>query len=177
MTQPEFAVVMGFISRTLNKPIPQEQAACYFALLGDLPLDAFQVAAQRALLESQYPALPTPGTLRKLATEAQRGNRLAPIEAWELVRKALARYGYYRQADGLASLPADVRRTAECIGWQSLCDASEDGVIRGQFCKAFEAQQTRTERESLLPPTLRQQVEGIGQAFALELEDKHNGKV
>jgi hypothetical protein len=161
MERVEFGAIIAYLEAAAGKPMAPETARVYFDLLGDLPADVLLVAAKRAILESPYPTIPPVGTLRRLALEVQRPDRLAPMEAWSLCAKAIRRFGYCREAQGLASLPPDVRQAAECLGWQSLCDSTEEGVVRGQFCKAYEQLQKRAESMALLPEKVRHQLEAV----------------
>lgn len=151
----DFAPIMAVLSAAIARPVSEETTRVYFDLLKDLPLPALQLAAKRAVMESQYPVLPPVGVLRKLALESLTPARLLADEAWERVRRAIRRYGYYREADGLASLPQEVRRAAECLGWQSLCDSTEPEVCRAQFRKAYEAIVERERRMELLPDAMQ----------------------
>jgi hypothetical protein len=164
MTRDEFLSVMVTLAAGCGKPASAETHEVYWQLLGDLPEPAFRAAAAQALLESRYPVFPPVGTLRQLAVGAVQGAaRLpSPAEAWGLVRRALVGCGYYRAEAGLASLPPAVRRTAECLGWQELCDATEPEIVRAQFCKAYEQVAGREEREALLPPKLRAALAQVG---------------
>lgn len=167
MLRSEFVPVMAFISAAVGKPVSEETVRVYFDLLGDLPLLALHLAAKRAVLESQYPTLPPVGTLRRLAVEAMQPSRLPPDEAWELTRKAILRFGYYREEAGLVSLPDEVRRAAECLGWQSLCDSTQPEVCRAQFRKAYESLSERKQRMDLLPQSMRKTIAQLSQGFAL----------
>jgi hypothetical protein len=168
MSRDEFTRVMAFLSATTGKQVPEDMAEGYFALLGDLPLEALQVAAQRALLESSYPVLPPVGVLRKLAVEAMNASDREPTadEAWGTVLRAISRFGLMREPEALESLPdGPVRRAAECLGWRSLCDSTEPEISRAQYRKAFEGLQGRDDRQRLLPPALRDALDHVAAAM------------
>lgn len=165
MLREDFACFLAYLGSAVGKSIGGEQAEVYYDLLNDLPLAALQIAAKRALLESRYPTLPPIGTLRALALEAMKPARQSPEEAWETVRKALARYGYCREIEGLDSLPEDARRAAECLGWQTLCDSTEPEVCRAQFRKAYESLAERKQRVELLPTAMRETIAQLSRGF------------
>lgn len=171
MTYPEFATVIAYLAGAVGKPVARKQAEVYFDLLGDLPLPVFQFAAKRAIAESAYPVLPPIGVLRKLAVEAMDGNEggATPAEAWELCRAAIVKFGYCREKAGLQSLPSTVRRAAECLGWQDLCDSDKPEIVRAQFQKAYETLVDRKRRLDLLPVSMRQALTQIG-AMPSEIE-------
>jgi hypothetical protein len=165
VTRKEFGCIIAYLAAASGKSPTQEQAEVYFDLLGDLPAEALQFAAKRALLESCYPVLPPVGTLRKLAVDAMNGadREPTPDEAWELVRRAIGRFGYRREQAALDALPEGaVRRAAECLGWQSLCDSTEPEICRAQYRKAYESLQSRRERQRLLPGGMIEMLERIG---------------
>ncbi len=175
MTSDEFTEIMAYLSRGVGKTFPADQAEVYYDLLHDLPADALRLAARRALLESQYPTIPPVGTLRKLATEALTASEgwPSPMEAWELVRHAISRYGYMREAQGLASLPRLVRRATEALGWQDICNREGPGVIRAQFRGAYEIILAREQRTALLPEEVKETLAELSAVFALPaVEDR-----
>lgn len=155
MTKAEFVSIMAVLEAGVGKKIPALQAAVYFDLLGDLPVGALQVAAKRALVEAQYPGLPPIGVLRRLAVEATRPPSLTWGEAWELSSRAIQKYGYTKEAEGLATLPLTVRRAVECLGWQAVCDCDKDRTetLRAQFRGIYESLDGRKQRAALLPPS------------------------
>jgi hypothetical protein len=165
MNRTEFAQIMVYLAAGTGKQVAAETVEVYYDLLCDLPSEALAFAVKRSLLESAYPVVPPVGTLRRLALDAMNAAHREPTadEAWELVRRALNRFGYMREEEGLAGLPAGpVRRAAECLGWRSLCDSTEPEISRAQYRKAFETLQGRQQRERLLPAPMIAALEHIG---------------
>ncbi len=156
MTRSEFSSIMAVLEAGTGKKVPAAQARVYFDLLGDLPVPALQTAVRRALAEAQYPGLPPIGVLRKLAVEATRPPALLWGEAWELAIRAIQKYGYTKEVEGLASLPPTVRRAVECLGWQAVCDCDKDRTetLRAQFRGIYESLDGREQRAALLPPSV-----------------------
>jgi len=166
MNRADFAKVMAYIVAATGKAIATETAEVYFDLLGELPAEALQFAAMRALLEACYPVLPPAGVLRKLALDAMNGADREPTadEAWELVRRAINAFGYMREQQALAALPeGPVRRAAECLGWQSMCESTVEEVTRAQYRKAYETLAHRRQRQRLLPAPMIAMLERIGE--------------
>lgn len=180
MTKAEFGAILAYLSAAVGKPVTDQQAEVYFDLLGDLPAAVLRAAAQQALLESQYPTLPPVGQLRKLATAALEGRDRIPTaaEAWECARRAVVRFGYCREAEGLASVSGLVRRTLECLGWVAVCDSTEPEIVRAQFVRAYESLASREHRERLLPAAVKEAIAKVGQAPAdvLRLTDGIGGR-
>lgn len=166
MEKADFAAIVAYLEAAVQKPISPETARVYFDLLGDLPSDALRIAAKRALLESQYPTLPTPGRLRQLALEALDPS-IPGIEAWRLVSRAVAAFGHARKREALESLPPVVSRAAESFGWRSLCDSTEPEICRAQFLKAYESYRTEDFTQRLLPDHVRAEITQLANGLAL----------
>lgn len=166
MTKTDFAACMAVIAAGCGKNLTEEAMTVYYDLLKDLPLEALQVAAKQALLESLYPVFPTVGLLRKFATAAITKIDRQPlsIEAWEISQKAVRRWGLNRQREALAGMPLLVAKTVSAIGWQALCDAtlSDMDTIRAQFVRAYETIVGREQRTALLPQEVQEIINGIG---------------
>jgi len=148
---------MAYLAAAVSKPVPKETAAVYWDLLGDLPVQALQVAARVAVLESQYPTLPPAGTLRRLATEALAtgADVPEPAEAVVLVSRVLRTLARDR-GQALAALPALVRQAAEAFGWGRLRDSTDWNVTAAQFRDFYAALARREKRDRLLPESVRQ---------------------
>lgn len=167
MTREEFGTIIAYLSAGVGKEFTRHQAEVYFDLLGDLPLPALQLAAKRALLESKYPTLPTVGTLRELATDGAVGSsQLTAAEAWRMASKHAGTLccpydfiGRERTADVqkrvLASLPPEVRRCGEAIGWREIAKTDDPDITRAHFLKAFETVSGRQRREALMPANVK----------------------
>jgi hypothetical protein len=179
MTAEEFARVLCYLQCAVNKDVPRMQAEVYFDLLKDLPAEAVECAARQALLESDYPVLPPVGKLRRLALDALAGpEQMGAYEAFALALQAVRRYGLDREREALASLPPLVAKAVECIGWRSLCDATELDTLRAQFRDAYGILDGRERRERLMPPELRRALEGLGKppAGLLESDPSPDGR-
>lgn len=174
MTRTEFASIMAYLAAGSGKALSREATEVYYDLLGDLPEQALQAAARRALLEGQYPTFPPAGTLRKLAVEAAEPGLPPAAEAYRMVLGVLNAPAGLRP--GLVeALPVAARQAAEAMGWKSMGDSTEPEVCRAQFTRCYEQYATRQQRERLLPATLRRQLEMLARPRAvpgLPLEER-----
>lgn len=161
MTRDEFAQVSAYLSAAVGKPMPADQLEVYYDLLRDLPLSAVGAAARQSLVESRYPAIPPVGTIRQLAVAALRGPHLTWAEAFELAMRAVRRHGLDGERAGLASLPPVVAHAARCIGWRSLCDATDLDTPRAQFRDAYAPLAAREDRLGALPESVRRTIEEL----------------
>ncbi|MCC6419526.1 MAG: hypothetical protein IT429_14935 [Gemmataceae bacterium] len=159
MTRDEFAQVSAYLSAAVGKPMPRDQLEVYYDLLKDLPGAAVAAAARQALCESRYPTIPPVGTIRQLAVAATRGRLPTWAEAWELALRAVRRFGVDREREGLASLPPVVAHAARCLGWRSLCDATDLETPRAQFRDAYGPIADREEHLQALPEPVRRAIE------------------
>lgn len=176
MTTEEFAAVLIYLQAGVGKEMPKEQQRVYFDLLGDLPAEALKIAAQQALASSDYPIVPTVGTLRRLALAAMRPPGLSAAESWGLVLAAVQRFGFARQAQALASLPPEVAGAVERFGWESLCDSTSPETCRAQWCRLWDSHREYQEKRELLPEAVRKVAGQLAAKYAPPaLEDRREG--
>ncbi|MGM0549345.1 MAG: replicative helicase loader/inhibitor [Bacillota bacterium] len=92
----------------------------------------------------------------KLSTE----EKLNAGDAWALVLKAVRKYGYYRAAEALDSLPPAVRKAVENFGgFNAICHSqSNDSYIRTQFMNIYNQIKKEREEYQLLPAALKQEL-------------------
>lgn len=168
MTPTEFAPVMAYAEAACGKTLSKEQAAVYFDLLGDLPRDALMAGVKRAALEHRYATVPPAGMIRELAMQSAVGTTsdLPAAKAWELAWRAIGRMDLEvpgsvdRAMSGLPSIVVDAIRA---FGIPSLVYGREPvTVVRAQFTKIFEQLSAVERRHALLPGTLREQIQRIG---------------
>lgn len=74
-------------------------------------------------------------------------------EAWGTVRKAILKFGYYRESEALASLSAASAKAVKSIGFQNLCKADDKqfDFMRKNFIEAYK-QVEYDERHELINP-------------------------
>jgi len=165
-----FAQAMGILSAAIGKPMNVEQANVYFSSLGDLPPDVLLLSVRRVLLEHTITTIPTIAEIRKIAAEIQHGPVPDAAEAFELARRAISSFGFYRQDEGLQSLPPAIARIVTSIGWQAWCDTDCEDAVRAHFFRLWETTSVQAKRERLLPEDLRRQIAHVsGTAFVANL--------
>lgn len=169
----EFVKVLGYIATAIGKPVTEGMAEVYYDLLGDLPLDVFQTAAKRVVLEHKWATFPSVAELREAAAETMRGNvkELSAAEAWD---KA---WGAVHDIDleiphtlyVLEGLPPLVREAIRAFGLPAMVYGKEPvGVVRGQFLKIYEQLAIRDRRRALLPQSVKDEISRIGDARVSE---------
>lgn len=155
MTRAEFSKLMAFITAAVDKPVARPTVDAYYEMLGDLPYDLAAVAVKKIIATDEYPTLPTIGKIRQAAAEISRGRILSTPEAWGMAIKAIHRYGYYREAEAMESLPEHVAEIVRWIGYQSICMTDKIDVVRGQFLRMYETHQKREQEQAVLPPAIK----------------------
>ena len=155
MTRAEFSKLMAFITAAVDKPVARPTLDAYFEMLHDLPYEVATAAVKKIIATDEYPTLPTIGKIRQAAAEISRGHILSAPEAWGMVLKAVHEYGYYREAEALASLPEHVAEVVRWMGFQTICMSEKISVDRGQFLRMYEVHQKREQEQAVLPPAVR----------------------
>jgi hypothetical protein len=118
-------------------------------MLSDMPLDIAKKAVQMHLSKSVYP--PTIADIREAGSQIAQPRTMDAIEAWDLVCKAIRKYGFYRELDGIASLPDDVAKMAKMFSWRELCLNENPDTLRAQFRMAWETMAKRKKEQNILP--------------------------
>lgn len=163
MKKSEFLRVVAYLTAATGKALTKDSVDVYFDLLGDLPLDAFQLAAKQVALEHKWATFPSVAELRSAATNVMVGSdMISSAEAWQLAWRAAGRIdldmdgSLQRACEGLPSLVVEAMR---CYGISSLCYGDDPiGVVRSQFIKIFDQLAERTRRSALLPASLKQAI-------------------
>ena len=152
----EFASIMAVASAAVGKDLTRDQARVYWGLLNDLPREALKTGISRALLEHEFPTIPTVGMIRRLSVESMVAPYLTPSEAWSRVRTVLVTgSGFEEFKKARAELPDLVAKVASDVGWQFLRDSrSSDG--RKAFVYAYRDAVEKDRRDRILPESLHQ---------------------
>lgn len=112
MSKFEFATCLAPLEAAVNQSLTEQQAAVWYDVLQDLPVEALKTAVKRVLCEREYPGLPPVATLRRLATEQVHGIPVSPEHAFSWLRTNIYR---------IRPMPSDQAR--------SVCGPVLSGVI------------------------------------------------
>ena len=158
MTKKDMAKLFAFLTALYpNIEIKQGTVEAWHEMIGDLPYDMAKASFMKVLAEQQFPCMPAVGKIREAAAYIQNPSRLSPAEAWEKVRTAMQDYGYYRAAEGFASLPPTVQKTVRALGgFSTICASENPEATRGHFLKIYEQFAEREKELSVLPPSVRE---------------------
>ena len=170
MTQKETSVLLGMLRvaypRFYAEISPEDVTASvstWTMMLSDTTLEVATAALQRLIATSKFP--PTIAEMRESIAAVQYPTLPDAGDAWGEVNDAIRNYGYYRQAEALASMREPVHLAVERMGWRDLC-MSENGMAdRAHFLRIYESMEKRTKEQNLLPTVLKETITIIGQAM------------
>lgn len=155
---------------TANFPNLQQKEMQPTAVLWEKALcDMDYQTAEKSLIKvlSTSHFFPTIADIREAAAQLTQPRVIDAMEAWGLIVQAIRRFGMYRQAEGLASLPDDVRVMANRFTWRELCLNENPDTLRAQFRMAWETQSKRQNEMRQLPQEIRGLIEGLANGMKL----------
>ena len=157
---------------------PEELSAIAEAqaeMLRDIPFELGKAAVAAHAASSPY--APAISEIRAYAREMTEPEQLSADEAWALAIRAVRHFGYgnknwttgkYPHEMAQESVPPEVWRVMDLMGYRSMCQSENEDLLRAQFIRAWERQQLRrAKRESMmpfLPEGMREKVLAIGGA-------------
>lgn len=171
MTKKEFALLTSVIKTFYPREqlLPNTQAMeLWFNMLGDIPYQVAEAALQKWVATNKFS--PTIADLREISTSIQHGDLPDWGDAWQNVREAVQRYGWYRQEEAMASLDEITRECVKRIGFERLCHSEEPEMERANFRMVFETLAKRRKMQEQLPTGLASLIGDIQKN--LRLEDK-----
>lgn len=135
-------------------------------MLEDMSFAAGQAAVKYHLSKSVY--APTIADIRQAASNVTQPRIMDAMEAWEIVTTAVRTYGYYREEQGMLSLPEDVRAMVKRFSWKEICTNDNPDTLRAQWRMAWETQAKRQKETNILPQGLLDMIENGGLIKRLE---------
>ncbi|MGF7429603.1 replicative helicase loader/inhibitor [Thermoanaerobacterium thermosaccharolyticum] len=169
MTKKEVIQILGVLSAAYsNMSINEKTVDIWAELLKDIPFEIAKVVAKKHILENIYP--PSIADIRHNVFEIMtpKTEQLTAAEAWGEVMSAIRKYGYYREAEALASMSEKTKNVVQFIGWRDICLSEQLDVIRGQFRMMYEQLEERQRKEALLPIDLKNEIQQIVQQHAIK---------
>lgn len=173
MTKKEFLVIVKGLKAVYSDPkflADGDAIDVWYGLLCDLPYQVLSTAAQKYMMQEQYP--PTIAGLRKKAAEitAPVHEDMSELEAWSLVRKALSNSGYNAEAEfgKLPELCQEAVGNAANLHEMALMDTETvDSVEQSHFIRNYRAALDRKRADAQVAPGIMKLVQKI-KAGALE---------
>jgi hypothetical protein len=137
-----------------------ETYAIYARLLQDIDIEILQAAVMEQIASNDW--FPTVAELRRAAFDiiSAQNSYMTAAEAWALVKQEVRRVGWY----GKPNLP-DICIKSLGGDWRAFCENEDpEGVIRGQFERAYNAMLQRATQNMRMLPEVRE----LSERLALE---------
>ncbi len=148
-------------------------AKTWAEMLKDIPFELGKAAVAAHAAGSPY--APAISEIRAYARKMTEPQPLSADEAWALARQAMTRFGCgpyknfttgkYPREEARDSLPPEVWRIMDMMGYTYMCRSEQPETIRKQFIESWERQQKRREEQAnmmpFLPEALKEKVLAI----------------
>lgn len=127
-----FQIAMAAMAEVYRVDVSESLLRTYWLIFQEYQLDAFNQAAQQAVMKLKW--FPKPAELIELMNGDEDA---AADDAWLVLNKAIDEHGSYRSvifSDGF------LNRTVESFGWRTLCECdteSFDKFTRPQFVSVY----------------------------------------
>ncbi len=155
-----FAKCIAPISAASGRNWSFERILVWYNALHDLPLKSLARAVGRWVATDTRGFDPTPGKIRDLAKEDERGVLLDFDEAWKVRCDAVKRIGYWydRIPDARKFCGPEVWAAIEGSGgWEFHCNVTQDqkATLQAQFRMAYEQVAKRAREKRVVPEELQ----------------------
>lgn len=152
-----FALIKALYPRdTAFQNATPEMVNAWSAMLADVP---FSVA--QAGLQAHVSTSPFPPSIAEIKGWAAKFNHqiMDASEAWGIARKAISKWGVHAKAKARETTPPDVWAVINRMGWEDMCMSDNPDVIRGQFCRLWDAYAKRAQEVERLPENVRKMLD------------------
>jgi hypothetical protein len=141
----------------------KETALLWAEMLSDVDGTTATAALKRLIATGKFP--PSIAEVRENLAAVMYDAIPDAGDAWREVNQAIHMYGYYREAEALASMREHTRAAVKSMGWKQLCTAELDNDMadRAHFLKIYGTAVQNVEQERLIPAGLREQIASIAQ--------------
>ena len=158
MTKGEVAKLLAVLAASFPRfEVNDLKIRVWHEMLGDIDYAVASMAVKKLIMQNTF--APAIAEVRRAAMEIMCPEQVTGSEAWGEVTRAIRNYGYYREAEALASMSPTTARVVRHMGWQDICTSIEPtGVLRGQFLKMYGQVADREQEQQLLPAGLREQI-------------------
>lgn len=123
----------------------------------DIPYKLVETAAFKHMMSSKFP--PTVHDILEHLSDITSEQLMTPDEAWGTFLKAVSNFGFYRKKEALESLTDDVRSIVEAMGYEYLCQSTNQMADRSHFLKAYTARMERKKSDNLTPTSIKNRIE------------------
>lgn len=140
--------------------LPNDRAMeLWFRQLEDIPYQIAEAALNKWVATQKWS--PSIAEIRETAANISAGDVPDWGEAWEMAIGAVRRYGYYRQAEAMASLDDLTKRTVQRLGYNELCMSENITADRANFRMIYEQLANRKKADAQIPVRLSLLIENL----------------
>ena len=125
MNKKRFMDLISIMSLAFTQDVELERVDIYYEYLKDLEPNTFELTIHNIVNTKRH--FPTIAEIKEEYYKLTKENTTAEIE-WGSVRKAIQKYGQYKQEELLESLKPLTRYVVERIGVQRLCEMETSKV-------------------------------------------------
>lgn len=173
MTKKETAILLGIMQVAYPKFYSNgfdvnTAVNVWHEMLQDIGIDLAKAAVQTHISTSPFP--PTISDIRKHAVNAVHKS-ISADEAWGQVKRAISKYGSYREEDALKSMDKSVARLVRRFGYKDLCMSENIMADRAHFLKLWDTSSKHEREQALIPSSVKDKLTLIGKNIGL-IENK-----
>lgn len=148
-------------------------ASTWQTFFEDIPLSVMWKVIQAHALDNDFPP-----SIRQMREGALRilnpvSSLTSPEMAWETVIKKVRLLGRYRKDEAFTLLSDAERRTANALGWDRMCDCSDEnlGYLRKEFINLYEDINSEHRKVDLMPQGMLQKLQEMSKQKQLRSND------
>ena len=127
MDKEKFVKGITFLGVAYNKEFTKEELEVWYSMLKDYSVEEFSNAIQELVKTEER--LPSIATITKQIAKNRTAYLPEAEEEWQEVKKAISKYGYYREQEALNSLKPYTAKIVRYIGFQRICMATQEEQI------------------------------------------------
>lgn len=121
----------------------------WYMMLSDIPYETAENAVMEHICTNIFP--PNIAEIRKLCMERMKPHVLRFDEAWEVVQKAISRYGWQYPQQAFETMDELTLSVVKSLGWSQLCHSENPTSDRANFRETYEAKAEEQKNKSQMP--------------------------
>lgn len=171
MDKQQFATLaIGIKSAYPASKILEDNASMdfWYMALKDIPYEIAENAVMEHICTNVFP--PNIAEIRKLCMERCKPKILSFDEAWGVVQKAMADYGWYHPQEAFAIMDELTLSVVKNLGWSRLCQSENPTADRANFREAYEAKAKEAVNSNMLPDFISNEKRMLQQRYVPQIE-------
>lgn len=156
MNEQEFLTIASVIKAAYPSQtiLPDKTSMdIWFGMLKDLEYSTVRNAIQEIIATSKF--APSIADIRDKASQRITIPDPEWGDAWELVIKAIRKYGYMQEKEALRSMPELTMRCVKRLGWQNICMSENITADRANFRTIYEKELQQRKTYNQIPLSVR----------------------